>query len=308
MLLLALLAGFVLPWVVFVNVAEDVWESGGFFGDNAILEFLHRHATPGLDKLALALTAIGDPLPMSVLALLITLGLAVWGRRSQAWFFGLSVTGALLLNLVVKHFFARLRPDLWVSIKPALSYSFPSGHSMGAAAVAAALGFLVWRHRGQGVVWLLGPLFALGVGWSRMYLGVHYPSDVLAGWGARWGGWGRCTCCFRRRSTSCGACGAGPYTASCPPWCRPRSRSPGPHPGRSGLPSAQFSSEPAHEPQGWDGRAASYHTHRVPSSTNSLPWRSPTFSKMRRELALLTSAYAQIRGRCRASKPRRSQA
>jgi len=113
---------------------------------------------------------------------LITLGLVMWGTRQQAWFFGLSVGGAMALNLLVKVLFARPRPALWLSLKPAFYYSFPSGHAMGAAAMATALGFLLWQHRGQGLTWTLGPLFALGVGWSRVYLGVHYPSDVLAGW------------------------------------------------------------------------------------------------------------------------------
>ena len=182
MLLLALLAGLVVPWVVFVNVAEDIWESGGFVGDKQILQLLHAHATPALDRLALGLTAVGDPLPMGMAAGLITLGLAAWGTRSQAWFFGLSVGGAMALNLLVKELFARPRPSLWLSIKPALYYSFPSGHAMGAAALVSALGFLGWQRRGHWLAWVLGPLFALGVGWSRMYLGVHYPSDVLAGW------------------------------------------------------------------------------------------------------------------------------
>ena len=182
LLLLALLAGLVLPWVVFVNVAEDVWESGGFIGDQRILEFLHAHTTPGLDWLALAFTAVGDPLPMGIVAGLITLGLAGWGTRAQAWFFALSVGGAMLLNLWVKGVFARPRPALWLSLKPAFHYSFPSGHAMGAAAVVAALGFLLGPRHGRWLLWGLGPLFGLGVGWSRMYLGVHYPSDVLAGW------------------------------------------------------------------------------------------------------------------------------
>ena len=182
MLLLVLLLGLVMPWVVFVNVAEDIWESGGFVGDKQILEFLHRNSTPWLDRLALAFTAAGDPLPMGILAVVITLGLAVWGSRLQAWFFGLSVGGAMGLKLLVKLLFARHRPALWISLKPAFYYSFPSGHAMGAAAVATAVGLLLWQHRGYWLAWALGLLFVLGVGWSRVYLGVHYPSDVLAGW------------------------------------------------------------------------------------------------------------------------------
>ncbi|GAA3988926.1 phosphatase PAP2 family protein [Hymenobacter antarcticus] len=182
LLLLSLLLGLVAPWVIFVNVAEDIWESGGFIGDKWILGFLHAHATPGLTKLALALTAAADPLPMSGLTLLLTLGLAVWSTRQKAWFFGLSVGGAMALNLLVKVLFARPRPDLWPSLKPAFYYSFPSGHAMGAAALVAALGFVLWQHRSQWLVWGVGAWFVLGVGWSRVYLGVHYPSDVLAGW------------------------------------------------------------------------------------------------------------------------------
>lgn len=182
LLLLALLAGLVLPWVVFLNVAEDIWESGGFVGDHRILAFLHRHATPLLDKVALTLTAIGDPGPMGGLAALLTAGLLVSKRRTAAWFFAWSVGGAMGLNLLVKMAFARPRPALWVSLQPAFYYSFPSGHAMGAAAVVTALGLLLGRGRGHWLAWTLGPLFVLGVGWSRVYLGVHYPSDVLAGW------------------------------------------------------------------------------------------------------------------------------
>ena len=182
MLLLALLAGLVLPWAVFVRVAEDVWEAGGFAVDKPLLEWLHAHATPGLDQLALGLKAAGDPLPMGMLAGLITIGLWVRGARSQAWFFGLSAGGAMLLNVLVKAVFTRPRPALWLSLKPAYYYSFPSGHAMGSAAVTTALSFLLWRHRGQWLARPLGPLFALAVGWSRMYLGVHYPSDVVVGW------------------------------------------------------------------------------------------------------------------------------
>ena len=181
-LLLALLLGLVLPWVVFINIAEDIWESGGFIGDKRILTFLHQHATPVLDHLALGFTAAGGPVPMGVVAVLLALGLAVWGSRVQAWFFGLSVGGAMGLNLLVKLLFARPRPALWPSLQPAFYYSFPSGHAMGAAAVVAAVCLLLWPRSAHWLVGALGAGFVLGVGWSRVYLGVHYPSDVLAGW------------------------------------------------------------------------------------------------------------------------------
>lgn len=182
LLLLSLLLGLLAPWIIFVNVAEDIWESGGFIGDKRLLTWLHAHSSPGLDKLALALTQAGDPLPMGLLAVLLTAGLAWWRGRGLAGLFGLGVGGAMLLNVLVKLIFARSRPSLWESIAPAVFYSFPSGHAMGAAALVTALGFAMRTPTARALVWGLGAVFALGVGWSRVYLGVHYPSDVLAGW------------------------------------------------------------------------------------------------------------------------------
>ena len=177
-----LLLGIGVPWLIFVNVAEDIWESGGFIGDQPILEWLHAQQSPALDQLALGFTRAGGPIVMSVLGLGIV-GWLWWRQQTTAaWFFGLSVGGAMVLNVLAKLLFGRARPALWESIAPAKFYSFPSGHAMGSAALAAALAFLVWRTRWRWPVIGLGTLFALGVGLSRNYLGVHYPSDVLAGW------------------------------------------------------------------------------------------------------------------------------
>ncbi|MFC7668062.1 phosphatase PAP2 family protein [Hymenobacter humi] len=177
-----LLASLVLPWVIYGVLAKRVWETGGFVGDRRFLLFLGQHASPALDKLAIALADVGDTVPMIGLALLITVGL-LWRRHlTHAWVFVLSVGGSMLLTQLLKPLFARPRPELWASIKPAFTYSFPSGHAMDTAAVAAAVSFLLWEYRPHRLGWTLGPLFALSVGWARMYLGVHYPSDVLAGW------------------------------------------------------------------------------------------------------------------------------
>ncbi|AMR27075.1 hypothetical protein A0257_08105 [Hymenobacter psoromatis] len=181
-LLLGLFAGLVLPWFIFVRLAREVWEGEGLPGDRGILEFLHAHASPAQDVVALALARLGGPVGGSVLAGSIALGLGLAGQRRAFGFFSLAVVGAELLNLAAKYLLARTRPNLWVSLTPLTSYSFPSGHSMAAAALAAAGIVLLWGTRWRRVAVVLGCAWALGMGWSRLYLGVHYPSDVLAGW------------------------------------------------------------------------------------------------------------------------------
>ncbi|MCC3152752.1 phosphatase PAP2 family protein [Hymenobacter sp. BT770] len=176
-----LLLALVLPWAVFAIVAKSIWQTGGFVGDRTILKLLHRHSSPVLDNLATTLTDIGDTGPMVAVGCLIAIGL-LWRRHyREALVFALSVGGAMGLTQVLKALFARPRPELWLSIKPAQHYSFPSGHAMDTAALAAAISFLLWQYRAHWLGWTVGPLFALSVGWARMYLGVHYPSDVVAG-------------------------------------------------------------------------------------------------------------------------------
>lgn len=177
--LTGLVAGITFGWL-----ALAVLRAGGLPWDAPVLELCHRHAAPGLDKLAILLTVIGNTWPMVGLGLLVFLGLL--GRRQwrAAAVFFLSVGGSMLLTQVIKPLVARPRPVLWASIRPEHTFSFPSGHAMDTAAMATALVFLCWKSRRCGGVLLLVPLFSLAVGWARVYLGVHNPSDVLAGWAA----------------------------------------------------------------------------------------------------------------------------
>ena len=83
-----------------------------------------------------------------------------------------------------KQLFARQRPSLWESIAPESSFSFPSGHAMGSMTLAMVLVLLCWHTRHRGWVSAAMAGFVLAVGLSRVYLGVHYPSDIMAGWAA----------------------------------------------------------------------------------------------------------------------------
>ena len=181
-LLLGLLVGLVLPWFIFVRLAREVWEGEGLPGDRSILEFLHAHTSPAQDAVALVLARLGGPVGGSVLAGGIALGLWLAGQRRAFGFFSLAVVGAELMNAAAKVLLARARPNLWVSLAPLTSYSFPSGHSMAAAALATAGIVLLWGTRWRWVAVVVGCVWTLAMGWSRLYLGVHYPSDVLAGW------------------------------------------------------------------------------------------------------------------------------
>ncbi|MET4075462.1 phosphatase PAP2 family protein [Hymenobacter sp. UYCo722] len=170
--------------VIFAYLAVVVVRAGRLPWDAPILEYWHRHATPALDKVAVFFTIVGNTGPMVGLGLLVFAGLLARRQGRAAWVFFASVGGSMLLTQLIKPLVARPRPALWASIRPEHTFSFPSGHAMDTAAIATALVFLVWGCRRRGGVFLLAPLFSLAVGWARVYLGVHNPSDVLAGWAA----------------------------------------------------------------------------------------------------------------------------
>lgn len=183
-LLLLLFFGVGLPLAAFGALAEDVWTRGGLLWDAPVLRWVHAHATPGRDAAMKLVSAVGymhGVVPMGFVIFFVLLALR---QRGNALFFAVAVVGAGTLNVAAKLFFRRTRPDLWLSPAPEHTYSFPSGHAMGSMALAAALAVLAWPTRWRWWAIVLGGAFTLLVGFSRVYLGVHYPSDVIAGWSA----------------------------------------------------------------------------------------------------------------------------
>lgn len=180
----ALFGGILLPLVLFGTLAEDVWAREGFGWDTAILRTVHAHATPMLDAIMLFITRVGAPVALTPLIGIVLLILLTRDRRSDAGFVAVTVGGSALLNVGAKLLFQRARPMLWPTLRGETDYSFPSGHAMGSVALAGVLLALLWMTRWRWFTLALGAVVVALIGFSRIYLGAHYPSDILAGWGA----------------------------------------------------------------------------------------------------------------------------
>jgi undecaprenyl-diphosphatase len=180
--LLTLFFGVLVPLYLFGTLAEGVIEHESTSFDNALLMFVHKYATPQLDHAMLFFSLIGSALVLVPLNLLV-FGVLVWLRKwAAARFWLFAVSGAALINLLAKHSFARIRPSLWISLAPEHTYSFPSGHAMESMAIVSACVVLSWRTRWRWPVLVLGSFYVLLVSASRVYLGVHYATDIAAAW------------------------------------------------------------------------------------------------------------------------------
>ncbi|MCS4279617.1 phosphatase PAP2 family protein [Stenotrophomonas rhizophila] len=177
-----LFVGVLLPLAGFVALADEVHELEAIYFDDLLLWKLHALHSPGLDRFFVLLSKLGYEwflIPADVLIV----GLLAWRKRwREASFVAICFAGSALLNLGSKRFFQRDRPSLWESIAPESTFSFPSGHAMGSMTLAVTLVLLAWNTRWRWPVALAALTFAVLVSISRMYLGVHYPSDILAGW------------------------------------------------------------------------------------------------------------------------------
>jgi undecaprenyl-diphosphatase len=196
-LLIAL--GVVASLWIFLAVASLVTAGRTQAFDERVLVALRRTADPAVpigprwcQLTALELTALGSSPVLLTIILVVAGYLAIERRFAMMGLMFAASMGGMLLCSLLKELFARPRPSVVPQLAVVHSTSFPSGHSMAAAVVYLTLGALLartttrWRLR----LYYLGVALALSfvIGLSRVYLGVHYPSDVVAGWagGALW--------------------------------------------------------------------------------------------------------------------------
>ena len=139
-----------------------------------------------LEGAAFDVTALGGPTVLGLTVFAVVGFLVLQGLYRNALFVFLASAGGWLLNDALKEFFARPRPTVVPHLRQVMSLSFPSGHALTSAAVFLTLGALLMRVAERRIVkfycMFVAMLATLLVGATRVYLGVHYPTDVLAGW------------------------------------------------------------------------------------------------------------------------------
>jgi membrane-associated phospholipid phosphatase len=166
------------------KLCREVWEKETWRFDSSLLLWLHGWASPWLDQLMLGLTRLGDP-EVVLPVVLGSLGLFLWRRRrAEALMLLVSCGGALVLNQGMKLLFARARPVLWPRLIQETSYGFPSGHALGSLVLYGYLAVVLAHHYPRQARWIhpLAIVLILLIGLSRLYLGVHYPTDIAAGY------------------------------------------------------------------------------------------------------------------------------
>lgn len=183
-----LVAGLALSLIgtlLFAELAEHVTAGATQAFDETVLVWLSNHRNPLTDTGMLELTALGTATVVLMVAGVAALFLALNKHKYSALLLGVATVGGLALNMVLKLGFHRPRPEVVVWGTQAFSSSFPSGHAMSAAIVYSTVAYLAARlqkHLWSKVITMIAALVLIAlICLSRLYLGVHYPSDVAAG-------------------------------------------------------------------------------------------------------------------------------
>jgi undecaprenyl-diphosphatase len=182
-----------------ISLAGEVLEGDTLEFDKRMLASLRKADMPAqpigpawLELAAFDITALGGPTVLGLTVFAVVGFLVLHGLYRNAAFVFLASVGGWMLNDLLKEVFARPRPDVVPHLRDVMSLSFPSGHALTSAAVFLTLGALLMRVAQRPLVkfyiMFIAMLATLLVGATRVYLGVHYPTDVLAGWliGTSW--------------------------------------------------------------------------------------------------------------------------
>lgn len=186
-ILIEIIGGIILSFFslfVFVDIAKDVLEKEGVFIDNAISQFIYSFRNPLLTKIMFGITQLGGEY-LLVGATLALIFFAWKKHKREAILFSIILGMGEVINFLIKIVIQRPRPELSPLYEVVKSYSFPSGHAMNSFIFYSLLAYFVFhftrKKRLSIFISVLSLILIFLIGFSRIYLGVHYPSDVIAG-------------------------------------------------------------------------------------------------------------------------------
>jgi len=172
---------------LFGYLAREVWRRQTIRFDASVRDAVHAWASPALTYIMTGITWLGSVLVFVALGAVIVWRLLAAGRKHAALILVIAAFGAELLDQILKLVFQRARPEPFFGLH-AMGYSFPSGHTISSCCFYGVLAAILTARRRSLLfhvaVWTAAALLSLAIGVSRIYLGVHYPSDVLAGYSA----------------------------------------------------------------------------------------------------------------------------
>ena len=170
------------------------WLATGVIGGDTLQfdmdarDAIHSLSTPTLTAAMIVASAIGESYVLLPLSAVVVFAFWRSGHKQRAILFVIAMTGALMIQQALKLTFRRARPQPFFDYPLPGSYSFPSGHALFSVVFFGALAALIspslhatWK---KSLLWFAATLLAAAIGFSRVYLGVHYPTDVIAGYAA----------------------------------------------------------------------------------------------------------------------------
>jgi membrane-associated phospholipid phosphatase len=180
--LLIVFFGILIPLCWFDWLAEAIRHQENLPWDTAVLRFLQGSLPLGGDKLLSLIARTGEINVVVVLAVVGVLVLKRARRMRDAFFLTFALVGVVIGNLLVRTLVQRTQSTVWGTFAPTFESGFPSSQAADTFTIALVFAVLTWPTRWRWLTVLLGVFYVFAVGLSRVHLGLHYPSDVLAGW------------------------------------------------------------------------------------------------------------------------------
>ena len=171
--------------IFFGWLADEVLEGDSRRFDEVTRAAIHQLASPTLTIIMRGFSFVGSTIALTIGTIIVVVRFAMRNLGREAKLFAITMIGAGLLNITLKLAFKRARPEPFFNLSLPETYSFPSGHSLTSAvffgALAAILTARIKSKRVRAAIWVVSTLMFLTIGFSRIYLGVHHTTDVIAG-------------------------------------------------------------------------------------------------------------------------------